>query len=204
MRFTSAGEFLVPPDNCWDLVFIRRRDRIVALRTGLTTRPDVVTYGPGDEILTLSFLPSTYMPSMPGDAMRDEGVILETFGPRDVWIGRAVREIPTFENAESFVERLARDGIIESNDVVGSIVRGQPKALSERTMQRHFLRTTGLTYKHFTMIERAHQAVALIRQGGAAAEIASATGFSDQAHMTNSLKRIMGKTPGEIVRTLTG
>ena len=71
-------------------------------------------------------------------------------------------------------------------------------------MQRNFLKTTGLTYKHFTMIERAQEAAMLLRQGGVAAEIATVVGFSDQAHMTNSLKMILGRTPGEIARAPTG
>lgn len=200
-RFATAGEMWVFPDNCWDVVVIRREGGLVVLRTGLTTRPDAVPHQPGDEILTISFRPSTFMPLMPGEAMRNEGVMLERFGRRDVWIGRAVREIPTFENAESFVERLARDGIIESNDLVGSIITGRPKAMTERTMQRHFLKTTGLTYKHFTLIERAQGAVSLLRNGERAADVASALGYSDQAHLINSLKRIMGQTPGDIART---
>ena len=144
------------------------------------------------------------MPLMPGEVMRDEGVMLERFGSRDFWIGTDVREIPTFENVDVFVDRLVRDGIVESNDVVASIVEGQPKAMSERTMQRHFLKTTGLTYKHFTLIQRAQKAVALLRMGRPAVDVAFALGYADQAHMINSLRQIMGQTPGEIARSAAG
>jgi len=111
-----------------------------------------------------------------------------------------VREIPTFENADVFVERLVRDGIVENNDIVASVVEGHPKAMSERTMQRHFLRTTGLTYKSFTLIERAQKAMSLLRMGRPAADVAFALGYADQAHLINSLKAIMGETPGQITR----
>ena len=63
-------------------------------------------------------------------------------------------------------------------------------------MQRHFLRTTGLTYKTFTQIERAQKAMALLQMGRPAADVAFALGYSDQPHLIRSLKAIMGETPG--------
>jgi hypothetical protein len=201
IRFTAAGQTLMRPDGCWDIAILRRGESLQVLRTGLTTRSVTYQHDAGDEILVISFKPSSFMSLMPGERMRDEGVLLEKFGSRNFWIGTDVREIPTFENADVFVERLAREGIIESNPIVASIVEGRPKAMSERTMQRHFLKTTGLTYKSFTQIERAQKAVSLLRMGRPAADVAFALGYTDQAHMINSLKFIMGQTPGELVRT---
>jgi AraC-like DNA-binding protein len=83
---------------------------------------------------------------------------------------------------------------------VASVLEGAPKAMSERTMQRHFLKTTGLTYKSFTLIERAQKAAELLRLGRPALDVAFALGYADQAHMINSLKAIMGQTPGQIAR----
>jgi hypothetical protein len=200
IRFTAAGETLMRPDGCWDIAILKRGDDVQVLRTGLTTRSVVYQHDAGDEILVISFKPSTFMPLMPGEIMRDEGVMLEKFGGRNFWIGTDVREIPTFENADVFVERLVRDGIVENNDIVASVVEGHPKAMSERTMQRHFLRTTGLTYKSFTLIERAQKAMSLLRMGRPAADVAFALGYADQAHLINSLKAIMGETPGQITR----
>ena len=65
-------------------------------------------------------------------------------------------------------------------------------------MQRHFLRTTGLTYKAFTQIERAQKALGLLQQGRPAADVAFALGYADQPHMIRSVKAIMGLTPGQI------
>lgn len=200
IRFTAAGETLMRPDGCWDIAILKRGDDVQVLRTGLTTRSVTYQHDAGDEILVISFKPSTFMPLMPGEVMRDEGVMLEKFGRRNFWIGTDVREIPTFENADVFVDRLVRDGIVENNDIVASVVEGHPKAMSERTMQRHFLRTTGLTYKSFTLIERAQKAMSLLLMGRQAADVAFALGYTDQAHMINSLRAIMGQTPGQIAR----
>jgi hypothetical protein len=200
LRFTAEGQTLMQPDGCWDIAILRRRETVEVLRTGLTTRPVVYEHSAGDETLVISFKPSAFMPLMPGEVMRDEGVVLEKFGRGSFWLGTDVRDIPNFENADVFVEHLVRQEIVQSNDIVASVLEGQPRAMSERTMQRHFLRTTGLTYKSFTLIERAQQAVVLLRMGRPALDVAFALGYTDQAHMINSLRAIMGQTPGQIAR----
>jgi hypothetical protein len=203
-QFTAAGQTLMQPDGCWDIAIMSLGAEPFVLRTGLTTRPDVVEHKAGDEILAISFRPNAFMPLMPGEVMRNEGVILDKFGRRDFWIGTEVREIPTLETADVFVERLVRDEIVQTNPIVASIVEGHPQAMSERTAQRHFLRTTGLTYKHFTLIQRAQKAISLLRAGQRAADVAFALGYADQAHMINSLRQIMGQTPGQIARDAAG
>lgn len=201
IRFAAAGEMSMTPDGCWDIAILKRRDGVSVLRTGLTTRSVAVPHEAGDEILVVSFKPSAFMPVMPGDVMRDRGVMLETFGSRRFRIGSDVLDIPTFENADVFADRLIREEIVRSNDIVASVIDRRPKAMSERTLQRHFLRTTGLTWKRFTVIERARKAVALLRSGRPAADVAFDLGYADQAHLINSLRQIMGRTPGQIART---
>jgi len=83
IRFTAAGETLMRPDGCWDIAILKRGDDVQVLRTGLTTRSVVYQHDAGDEILVISFKPSTFMPLMPGEIMRDEGVMLEKFGGRN-------------------------------------------------------------------------------------------------------------------------
>jgi hypothetical protein len=201
IRFTADGEMPMTPDGCWDIAILRQREGVRVLRTGLTTRSVAVPHEIGDEILVVSFKPSAFMPVMPGETMRDRGVMLETFGGRRFRIGSDVLDIPDFENADVFVDRLVRKAIVEENDLVASVIDGRPKAMSERTLQRHFLRTTGLTFKRFTLIRRAERAVALLRTGRLAADIALDLGYADQAHLINSLRAIMGRTPGQIARS---
>lgn len=201
IRFTAAGETLMQPDCCWDIVILMRGGGAVhVLRTGLTTRTVVFKYDIGDEVLVVSFKPSAFMPVMPGEVMRDRGVTLETFGRRRFRIGSDVLDIPTFENADVFIDRLFGGEIVQSNDIVASVIYGRPKAMSERTLQRHFIATTGLTYKGFTLVQRAQRAVALLKGGRPASDVVGTLGYADQAHMINSLKHIMGQTPGQIVR----
>jgi hypothetical protein len=201
IEFLAAGATPMQPDGCWDIAIIRRRDGGVGvLRTGLTTRTVIFPHAPGDEILVVSFKPSAFMPMMPGETMRDRGFMLETHGSARFRIGADVLDIPTFENADVFADRLVRRAVVQNNDLVASVIDGRPKATSERTLQRHFLGTTGLTYKRFTLIQRAQSAVALLREGRPTADVAVSLGYADQAHLTHSLRKIMGQTPGQIAR----
>jgi methylphosphotriester-DNA--protein-cysteine methyltransferase len=67
-------------------------------------------------------------------------------------------------------------------------------------MQRHFLSALGMTPKQFAQVQRAIHAVDLLRGGMAPAAAATEAGYSDQPHLTRSLKAIMGQTPGQIAR----
>lgn len=203
-RFAAAGATLMQPDGCWDFAVLKRESGTRVLRTGLTTRPVTYEHEAGDEVLTISFRPSAFMTLMPGQAMRNEGVLLPEIGRDRFWLGTDVLEIPNFDNADVFAQRLIRSSIVESNPIVASLLDGRPRAMSERTMQRHFLQTTGLTYKSFTQIERAQKAVSLLQMGRPAADVGFALGFTDQAHMINSLRAIMGQTPRQIAQAAPG
>jgi len=199
-RFEENGSTLMQPDGCWDFAILKNQEGTTVLRTGLTTAAVTHEFHAGDEILAIAFKASSFMTLMPGEEMRDQGVVLETIGRNRFWLGSDVLEIPSFDTVDGFVQKLVRNGIVEDNDLVASVVSGHPMAMSERTMQRHFLRTTGVTYKTFTQIERAQKAIALLQQGRAGADVAFALGYSDQPHMIRSLKAIMGLTPGQISR----
>jgi hypothetical protein len=198
--FTNADAFPIHPDGCWDIAILKQDDDVQVLRTGLTTKTVIHQATEGSQILAISFNPHCYMPLMPGERMRDEGVILSKIGKDRFRIGSDVLEIPTFDNADVFVDRLVRGEIVQSNRVVASIVQGRPLAMSQRTMQRHFLQTTGLTYKYFTQVERARKAAVLLQTGRPAADVAFALGYADQPHLIRSLKFIMGQTPRRIAK----
>lgn len=196
--YAHDGTALMQPDGCWDFVVLKSGGQSMVLRTGLTTRAVEHQFREGDEILAISFKANSFMPLMPGERMRDEGVLLEAIGRDRFWLGTEVMEIPTLDTVDGFVRKLLANNAVEDNDVVASVVAGRPKAMSERTMQRHFLKTTGLTYKAFTQIERAQQALSLLQQGRPAADVAFALGYADQPHLIRSLKAIMGQTPRQV------
>ena len=196
--FSGSGSTLMQPDGMWDVAILRNRMGTQVLRTGLTTRPVEFTYEDGDEVLSIGFAASSFMPIMPGEIMRDEGVLLDPIGRDRFFLGTDVFEIPRLDNVEQFIARLIEREAVQANGLVASIVSGHPNAATERTMQRHFLRTTGLTIKAYSQIERAQRAVIRLRAGEPAAAVAYNLGYADQSHLIRSLRAIMGMTPRQI------
>jgi methylphosphotriester-DNA--protein-cysteine methyltransferase len=84
---------------------------------------------------------------------------------------------------------------------VDSTLQGHAQDLSPRSVQRRFLRATGLTYGALTQIERAHEATALLEKGTPILDVVDQVGYADQPHLTRSLNRLMGRTPAEIIRS---
>jgi methylphosphotriester-DNA--protein-cysteine methyltransferase len=109
-------------------------------------------------------------------------------------------ELPQFANAETFVARLARAGVIRRDEAVEAALQGDGRALSTRSVQRHFRQATGMTQDTFRQIERARHATTLLKDGMSILDTVGAAGYYDQAHLTRSLKRFVGQTPGDIVR----
>ena len=99
-----------------------------------------------------------------------------------------------------FVERLVREGLLVRDPIVEAVLQNQPQALSPRSIQRRFLRATGLTQGSIRQIERARYATTLLQQGVSILDTVDQAGYADQAHLTRSLKHFSGKTPTQIIR----
>lgn len=79
---------------------------------------------------------------------------------------------------------------------------GEAEGLSRYQVLRAFVRATGLTPHAYQTQRRLESAAGLIRRGGALADIALATGFADQSHMTRAFVRRFGYTPGALARAV--
>jgi AraC-like DNA-binding protein len=73
-------------------------------------------------------------------------------------------------------------------------------SFTTRSVQRHFRRTTGMTHGLFRQIERARHATILLRDGASILDTVHEAGYFDQAHLTRSLKVLIGETPASVLR----
>jgi hypothetical protein len=188
------------PDGTWDLVFRLRLGQVQVLQTGQHDRPIELDYEPGDSYFNIAFRPDVFMPRLPGSTMVKRGVFHPLANKTHFWIGAERLEIPTFDNAEQLVARRASRGMIARGRVVGRAVEGGLRRLDDRNLQRHCAHVTGLTGKALQQILRAQRAARLLRRGDRIPAVAAELGYTDQSHLTNSLQRIIGRTPGEITR----
>jgi AraC-like DNA-binding protein len=70
----------------------------------------------------------------------------------------------------------------------------------ERTAQSRFVRVVGVSRRTLVVIERARSAARRLRAGASIAEVVGDAGYYDQPHLTRALRRMIGHTPGELVR----
>lgn len=134
----------------------------------------------------------------------DGAVTLPEASCNSFWLHGCAWELPTFANADVFVKRLVRQGLLVRDPVVAAAMEGHTPAMSLRALQYRFVRATGLTHKTIQQIERARNAVSLLEQGTPIGDTAFELGYFDQAHLTSALKRFIGQTPAQITQQSTG
>jgi methylphosphotriester-DNA--protein-cysteine methyltransferase len=140
------------------------------------------------------------MPFLSIKNLLDGEVILPLATKTSFWLHGSSWQLPDFDNVETFVEKLVRNGTLLADPIVHSALQNQPQGISERTIRRRFLQATGLTPKTLEQIERAQHATALLQQGLAPLDVAYQAGYADQPHMTRSLKHFIGYTPTQIAQ----
>lgn len=157
-------------------------------------------YCPSDaEFWGIYFKPGTLMPHFPARTMMDRcDVNLPQAGTKSFWLNGSAWPLFDFDNADTFVNRLVRDGLLIYDPVVDAALQGQPVRTSLRTMQRRFLQATGITHGTLSQIKRARYATTLLKQGVSILDTVDLAGYADQPHLTRSLKHLVGQTPAQI------
>jgi hypothetical protein len=196
-----AGVFLSVAASHFEMVVTRHQGKTFLTLRGPETKATPMDCPAEGEWLGIRFKLGTFMPRLlPGNLLDHRDVTLPVAAGRTFRLNGSAWEYPDFENAETFVMRLARAGIISRDPTVAATLEGEPLVSSVRTAQRHFLRATGLTLGMVRRIERARHATNLLRQGVGILDTIHEAGYFDQAHLTRSLKYLTGQTPARIVR----
>src|SRR5919109_3889357 len=142
-----TGPFLSIAASHWEMVVSKYHGNIAVTLRGPETKvtPFDVTFT-GGEYLGIIFKHGTILPYLPADAIVDGDVDLPNASSKTFWLNGLTWQFPTYENADTFVERLVRENLLVSDPIIGSGLRGEPPELSPRSVQRHFIQATGLTY----------------------------------------------------------
>jgi methylphosphotriester-DNA--protein-cysteine methyltransferase len=144
------------------------------------------------------------MPGLRPGRLVDRSLALPQVGSTSFWLDGSAWELPGPDNADVFVDRLVRAGLLVHDPVASAALQGDVKGLSTRSVERRVRRATGLTPGAIRQIRRAERAVELLARGVSALDVACQAGYADQPHLTRSLKRFVGQTPSQIASSAPG
>lgn len=187
-----GGRFIAVASNHWELVVARVQGEVAVVLHGGETQARSVLCPDDGEWFAIRFKADAYLPETPpGQLLNGRDVFLPVRSQRRFLLDNRWWEIPSFDNAETFVKKLAGADLIERDSL---------ETATRRTAQRRMRNTFGMTNAFVRQVERARHATRLLREGRAIADVVVEAGYYDQAHLTRALRQLVGLTPATIAR----
>ena len=195
-----TGTFISQSKVNSELVLTRYQGKTTLTVRGPETKATFLDYQSiGAEYLGITIKLGAFIPHLPPDNLRDwRNVDLPEASSQSFWLQGSAWPFPTYENVDTFIARLVREGLLVTDPVVDTVLQGYSQDLSIRSVQYRFLHATGLTNKTVQQITRAQQAYTLLERGASILDTVFEAGYADQPHLTRSLKRYFGQTPAQI------
>lgn len=182
----------------WELVFWEDDGVMHAAVRGPETSASIAEVAGDSQSLGITFAHGASMPHLPIGELVDGDVESPHVSGRSFVLRGEEWEIPDFANAEQFVQRLVRSGVLVRDPLVHEVVWGGIARVGTRSVQRRVAATTGLTQGAIRQIERAREAAVLLGEGIAPLDVVHSLGFYDQPHLARSLQRFIGRTASQL------
>jgi hypothetical protein len=182
----------------WDLVFWQHRGRFRVAVMGPESKASPAPVPEDATFFGIVFSLGTSLAHLSVGRLVDSAAEIPGATRRSFWLNGSAWRMPDYDNAENFVRRMAREGVLVRDPVVTAALDGPRPDLSERTLQRRFAEATGLTRGAIRQIGRARQAAVLITEGLPAHDVVDRLGYFDQPHLARSLTRYVGRTATQL------
>ncbi|MGW4698925.1 helix-turn-helix domain-containing protein [Streptomyces sp. NPDC004285] len=193
-RSDDVGRMTSVANAHWELVFWEHDGRVQAAVLGPEPEAGPAPVPKDATFFGISFAVGTSMPHVPISRLVGGGAEIPDVTRRSVWLKGSAWHVPDYDNAEAFVRRLVREGVVDRDPIVPAVLDGAVPDVSARTLQRRFAAATGLTQGAVRQIHRARQAAVLIQEGVPAQDVVHRLGYFDQPHLARSLTRYIGRT----------
>jgi hypothetical protein len=181
------------------IVVSRYHDRTFITFRGPETRPTLMHFPADAEWFGIDLRLGTFLPHFPPRSLIDQrDATLPAATRHSFWLHGSAWSLPTFDNADVFVLRLEREGLLVRDRLVEAVQAGRAHEVSVRAIQYRFRHATGLTRSLVRQIERARTAASLLRAGAPILDVVEQAGYFDQPHLTRALRRFLGQTPAQI------
>jgi AraC-like DNA-binding protein len=199
-RTANGGTTIRPAESHWHMVLVQHLGETRMLAVGPWSTTGVLPYVEGVELLWIKLRLGAFMPHLPTARLLNSETPLPGAASKSFWLNGSAWRFPDYENADTFVSRLVREEVLAWDPVVNAVLQHQGPKMSPRTVRHRFLRATGLSQNQIHQVARARRAEVLLRQGRSILDTVDEAGYSDQPHLTRSLKHWIGYTPAQLVR----
>lgn len=199
-RTSGTGNLTSVATSTWELVFWEFEGTAHASLRGPETAASTVELAGESESFGITFAHGTSMPHLRVAHLVD-GEAESPYADGRVFVLRGEEwEIPRFDDAEHFVQKLVRAGLLTRDPLVEDVVRGGVAKVGLRSVQRRVAAATGLTQGAIRQIDRARNAAVLLEEGVPPLEAVHRLGYYDQPHLARSLQRFIGRTATQLRR----
>src|SRR5690606_5450983 len=104
----------------WEIVINRSEGKPMLAVRGAETQSRIAESPAETDFFGIQFQVGTFMPFLPMRDLLNGGIMLPEAGSKTFWLNGSTWEYPTFDNADTFVQRLIRQGLIISDPIVQS------------------------------------------------------------------------------------
>jgi AraC-like DNA-binding protein len=200
-RSADAGSFTSTAAVQSGIVVSRHQGGLFITFRGPETHASTADFPAEAEWFGIYLSLGAFYPHLPLVGLKDRNdVTLPNATNRSFYIYGSAWDFPTFDNADAFIARLVREGLLAMDPLIGETMAGRTPNLAPRTVQSRFVQATGITKATIHQIERANAAFQMLKDGRRIVDVVFEAGYFDQAHVTRSMRRFFGSTPGEIAR----
>ncbi len=199
-RTRSGGKasFISRAASQWEIVITKQYGQTKVTLRGPETKASSSDVPEDAEFLGIPFKHGSFMPQFPLKNLVNAELTLPEASSKKIWIQGSAWQIPNFEDADLFIAKLIREGLLLQDPLIDAVLKGEVSEVSERTLQRRFLQVTGISQTTLRQIERAREATALLEKGVAIADVVYLAGYADQPHLSRAMRRFAGQTPSEL------
>ena len=191
----TDGMYVASADARWDIIFTRSHDgKTRVMLCGPTFKTLQVPYSPGNKHIGICYKPWAIFTNIPVTTMLNVTKALP-MPSADTFILQGITwKCPTYENIDEFVAKQEKRGCLKADPIIRDVLENKPVDMSLRSIQRHFIKTIGMSPRRVRQINSARMAVKLLQQGRTLSEVAYELDYADLPHMTRMLRRFTGYT----------
>lgn len=187
-----------PAETNSHIVISKRRDKNEVLLVGPWSEASPIIIGSDAEIIWIRLQIGTQMSAIPTHAYTNNECVIKNLSSSKIKLNDSILSIPNFKDVDGFLNKLKQIKFFKYNSMISEAMAGLLPIMPSRTLRKHFLDIAGLSHERICQIQKANNAKTMLSSGVPILDVVNSLGIYDQSHLTNNLKKFIGKTPGEL------